>query len=94
MTNALADELGPRGIRVNALHPGPIETTMTTKDVLIIGSERGTAIESPRLSYPPQKLCRTNLFCGYEVFSLTQGLLGLLLFSGKGSGEGCLQQRF
>ncbi len=40
MTNALADEFGPRGIRVNALHPGPIETTMTTKDVPIIGSER------------------------------------------------------
>jgi NAD(P)-dependent dehydrogenase (short-subunit alcohol dehydrogenase family) len=44
MTYALADELGPRGIRVNALHPGLIETTMTTKDVPVIGSEMGTAI--------------------------------------------------
>jgi len=43
MTYALADELGPRGIRVNALDQGLIETTMTTKDVPIIGSEMGAA---------------------------------------------------
>ncbi|KTG18789.1 SDR family oxidoreductase [Haloferax profundi] len=39
LTYALADELGPEGIRVNAIHPGLIETTMTTEDVPIFGTE-------------------------------------------------------
>lgn len=41
MTYALADKLGPDGIRVNALHPGIIETTMTTDDVPLIQSDSG-----------------------------------------------------
>jgi NAD(P)-dependent dehydrogenase (short-subunit alcohol dehydrogenase family) len=32
LTYSLADELGPHGIRVNALHPGSIETALTTED--------------------------------------------------------------
>ncbi|ELZ43194.1 3-ketoacyl-(acyl-carrier-protein) reductase [Halorubrum coriense DSM 10284] len=41
MTYATADALGPHGIRVNAIHPGVIETAMTTDDVPIVGSEQG-----------------------------------------------------
>jgi len=41
MTYALADEFGPDGIRVNAIHPGIIETKMTIKDVPLVGSEMG-----------------------------------------------------
>lgn len=38
MTYALADRLGPAGLRANAIHPGPTETAMTREDVPIVGS--------------------------------------------------------
>lgn len=41
MTYALASALGPNDIRVNAIHPGIIETTMTTEDVPIVGTGLG-----------------------------------------------------
>lgn len=44
MSYALADELGPKGIRVNNIHPGLIETTMTQTDVAVFGAESGEAM--------------------------------------------------
>lgn len=41
MTYALADALGSEGIRVNAVHPGAIETKMLTEDVPVVGTEEG-----------------------------------------------------
>lgn len=43
MTYSLADALGPRGVRVNAIHPGIIETAMTQEDVELVGTEAGEA---------------------------------------------------
>jgi NAD(P)-dependent dehydrogenase (short-subunit alcohol dehydrogenase family) len=39
LTYAMAAELGPEGIRVNTIHPGLIETSMTTDDYAIIGTD-------------------------------------------------------
>ena len=39
MTYSLADKYGPEGIRVNAIHPGIIDTAMVSEDVPIIGGE-------------------------------------------------------
>jgi NAD(P)-dependent dehydrogenase (short-subunit alcohol dehydrogenase family) len=39
-TYALASELGPDGIRVNAVHPGVVETAMTKEDSPIVGTEQ------------------------------------------------------
>lgn len=41
MTYATADALGPQGVRVNAIHPGIVETKMTTEDVPIVGTAVG-----------------------------------------------------
>lgn len=41
LTYALAAELGPRDIRVNAIHPGLVETALTTEDVPLVGTEPG-----------------------------------------------------
>ncbi len=45
MTYALAGELGTHGIRVNAIHPGEVETALTTDDMAIIGTEDGEAVK-------------------------------------------------
>lgn len=43
MTYAMADALGPHGIRVNAIHPGIVESEMTRTDSAVVGTARGDA---------------------------------------------------
>jgi len=42
---ALANELGPDEIRVNAVHPGVIETAMTVEDQPVVGTEEGEQLK-------------------------------------------------
>jgi len=44
MSMALASELGPSGIRVCSVHPGLIDTSMTTADVPLLGAPAGEAL--------------------------------------------------
>lgn len=46
MTYGLAQELGPKGIRMNAIHPGVIETAMTVQDTHAVGSEASEAFKA------------------------------------------------
>ena len=44
MSMAMASELGPSGIRVCSVHPGLIDTSMTTADVPLLGAPAGVAL--------------------------------------------------
>jgi NAD(P)-dependent dehydrogenase (short-subunit alcohol dehydrogenase family) len=52
LTYSLADELGPEGIRVNAIHPGVIETKMTKDDVPVATQESAENTSMERLGQP------------------------------------------
>jgi NAD(P)-dependent dehydrogenase (short-subunit alcohol dehydrogenase family) len=51
LTYSLAASLGPRGIRVNAVHPGVIETAMTQQDTHL-ADEPATSVPLGRLGVP------------------------------------------
>ena len=75
-TYALASELGPDGIRVNAIHPGVIETAMTTEDVPTVGTEEGEAtLETVPLGRfgQPDDVAGVATFLASELSSYVSG---------------------
>ena len=65
LTYSLAAELGPEGVRVNAIHPGYIETAMLTEDVALAG---GDARETLEERVPQGRLGRPEDVAGAAVY--------------------------
>ncbi len=72
LTYALAADLGQYGIRVNAIHPGVIETAMTTDDMPMIGTQEGEAIREtlPLQRYgQPEDVANAAVFLASDLAS-------------------------
>ncbi len=75
-TYALADALGSDGIRVNALHPGFVETAMTTEDVPVVGTDSeqqyNALVPLGRLAQP-EDVANCAVFLASELASYVTG---------------------
>ena len=52
LTRVLARELGPRGVTVNAIAPGPFESKMMTETLRVLGDEIASAAPLGRIGRP------------------------------------------
>lgn len=80
LMRVLAKELAPRGIRVNTIHPGPVDNDFQTDIEVSLGAILGTdgteflnnAIPLRRHARPAE-IARTVLYLGTELGSFTTG---------------------
>jgi NAD(P)-dependent dehydrogenase (short-subunit alcohol dehydrogenase family) len=76
MSHAMADELGPFGVRVNVLHPGLIDTALNRIDVPILDTARGDEVVAAiplRRVAQPEDVARAALYLASDASDYVTG---------------------